>query len=94
MMHDNITNEYSSWEAWQIDTPWEHHKLIPQTVKLNFTTPSDNKDKSNMFTAHFHSSFSLCHNKDETFLPIHFKHNHKLSDVTCSAQEVYTLLSW
>ena len=63
-------------------------KNRPQTVKINYTTCSDDKVKCNMFNAHFHSSFSVCHGTDEIF-----PHYHKLFDVTFSIQEVYTLLS-
>ena len=46
-----------------------------------------------MFNAHFHSSFSACHDPDAIFPHIDVKHNYKLPNVTFSTQEVYKLLS-
>ena len=66
---------------------------IPQTVKLNSVTSSDNNEKCNMFNAHFHSSFSLCLKTDDELPHINVKYDNNHSAVNFSTQEVYTLLN-
>ena len=57
---------------------------IPQTVKLNSVTSSDNNEKCNMFNAHFHSSFSPCLKTDDELPHINVKYDNYLSAVNFS----------
>ena len=68
-------------------------KNIPQTVKLNSVTSSDNNEKCNMFNAHFYSSFSPCLKTDDELPHINVKYDNDLSAVNFSTQEANTLLN-
>ena len=78
------------WSYFQSKTK---QKNIPQTVKLNSVTSSDNNEKCNMFNAHFHSSFNPCLKTDDELPHINVIYYNDFSAVNVSTQEVYTLLN-